>query len=177
LRIKDNPNHFIGVHGWIVPPKERNDFHLNQNKSRRPERGALLLYVGFGLALLALLAWTSIRTLRETPSREVGLDLPGYGWVTLTLTTDPFPPLPGGRVTLDLMVETSRGGGVDVGENLPYRFGMADSPQSLGEGQAVNGPRGYQAQVQFPTPGNYWLVYDLTGGHQARFSLYVKPAQ
>jgi hypothetical protein len=133
--------------------------------------------VGFGLALVALLAWTSIRTLREAPSREVGLELPGYGWVTLTLTTDPFPPLPGGGVTLDLMVATSRGSSVDVGGAIPYRFGMADSAQSLGEGQAVYAPGGYQAQVQFPAPGNYWLVYDLSGGHQARFSLYVKPAQ
>jgi hypothetical protein len=150
---------------------------LKHQTPRRPERGALILYVGFGLALLALLAWNSIRTLRETPSREVGLELPGYGWVTLTLTTEPFPPLPGGSVTLDLMVATSRGTGVNVGDSLPYRFGMADSAQSLGEGQAVNGARGYLTQVQFPTPGNYWLVYDLTGGHQARFSLYVKPAQ
>ena len=150
---------------------------MNHQKPRRPERGALLLYLGFGLALLALLVWASIRTLQETPSREVGLDLPGYGWVTLTLTTDPFPPLPGGNVTLDLMVATSSGGGVEVGDRLPYRFGMADSAQSLGEGQAISGPRGYLTQVQFPAPGNYWLVYDLTGGHQARFSLYVKPAQ
>lgn len=137
----------------------------------------MLLYLGFGLALLALLAWSSLRTLRETPSREVGLDLPGYGWVTLTLTTNPFPPLPGGSVTLDLMLATSSGGGVDVGDRLTYRFGMADSAQPLGEGQAAHGSSGYETQVQFPAPGNYWLVYDLTGGHQARFSLYVKPAQ
>ena len=150
---------------------------MNHEKSKRSQRGALLLYVGFGLALLALLAWTSLRTLQETPSREVGLDLPGYGWVTLTLSTDPFPPLPGGGVTLDLKVATSRGAGVDLGSTIPYRFGLADSPQSLGEGRAISAGSGYQTQVQFPAPGNYWLVYDLSGGHQARFSVYVKPAQ
>jgi len=150
---------------------------LNVDKPKRNQRGALLLYAGFGLALIALLVWTSIRTLQETPSREIGLDLPGYGWVSFTLTTDPFPPMPGGSVTLELKPQTSRGGGVDLGGAIPYRFGLAENSQKLGEGQALPDTSGYQAQVQFPAPGNYWLVYDLTGGHQARFSVYVKPAQ
>lgn len=149
---------------------------MNQNP-KRSRRGAVLLYAGFGLALLALLVWTSLRTLQETPSREVGLELPGYGWVSLTLTTDPFPPLPGGNIRLDLRVVTSQGGGVDLGGSIPYRFGMADNWQSLGEGRAVSSPSGYQTTVQFPAPGNYWLVYDLAKGYQARFSVYVKPAQ
>lgn len=150
---------------------------MNNAKPKRSQRPALLLYAGFGLALLALLAWSSLRTLQETPTREVGLDLPDYGWVTLTLTTNPFPPLPSGDVTLDLQVATSSGGGVDLGSAIPYRFGLADNPQSLGEGRAVTAASGYQTRVQFPAPGNYWLVYDLTSGHQARFSVYVKPAQ
>jgi hypothetical protein len=149
---------------------------MNQNP-KRSRRGAVLLYAGFGLALLALLVWTSLRTLQETPSREVGLELPGYGWVSLTLTTDPFPPLPGGNISLDLKVATNQGGGVDLGSSIPYRFGMADNWQSLGEGRAVSSAGGYQTTVQFPAPGNYWLVYDLAQGYKARFSVYVKPAQ
>jgi hypothetical protein len=97
--------------------------------------------------------------------------------VSLTLTTDPFPPLPGGNINLDLKVATNQGGGVDLGSSIPYRFGMADNWQSLGEGRAVSSAGGYQTTVQFPAPGNYWLVYDLAQGYKARFSVYVKPAQ
>ena len=150
---------------------------MTNQKPKQPRGGALFLYAGFGLVLLALVAWNSLRALQETPTREVGLDLPGYGWVTFTLSTEPFPPLPGGSVALDLRIATSRGGGVDLGRAIPYRFGMEDNWQSLGEGQAVSSASGYQTTVQFPAPGNYWLVYDLAEDYQARFSVYVKPAQ
>ncbi len=44
-----------------------------------------------------------------TPSRDVSLQLSGQGWVTFTLTTDPFPPLPTGLVVLTLEASNSTG--------------------------------------------------------------------
>jgi uncharacterized metal-binding protein len=47
--------------------------------------GTVWLYVSFTLMLATLLIWTSVRTLRETPSREVGLEIPDQGWITFKL--------------------------------------------------------------------------------------------
>ena len=137
------------------------------------------LYLLFGALIFGLLAWSSLRMLRETPKREVNLELPGSGWVTLSLTTDPFPPLPSGTVVLTFMGMNSRNVMVDLGASVPFSFGFKGSEASLGSTlatPAANGS-GYQAGVQFPTPGDYWISFDLGNGQVAAFQLYVEPAQ
>jgi len=137
------------------------------------------LYLLFGLLVLALLAWASLRTLRETPNREASVELPGKGWVTIRFQTEPFPPLPSGTVMLTFMPVNSRGVMVDLGQSLPYSIGARGSETPLQTGQALLDPSGmnYQAGVQFPVVGDYWLVLDLSSGKQVRFQLYVEPAQ
>lgn len=137
------------------------------------------VYLLFGILILVLLGWSTLRMLRETPKREVNLELPGAGWVTLSLTTDPFPPLPSGVVKISFMGMNSRNVMVDLGPSVPFTFGSLGSEASLGSGVASLNPggSGYQASVQFPTPGDYWIVFELGNGMVAQFQLYVEPAQ
>lgn len=136
-----------------------------------------LIYIGFAVFILAVLIFTTRRAYRETPSREVSLQLPGRGWVTFTLTTDPFPPLPTGPVNLTLTARTDNGVSVDLGGTLPYTFGIMDSPEGLDTGELLRSGAGYQTDLLFPTPGDYWLNFDLGGGNVAEFQIYVEPAQ
>jgi hypothetical protein len=140
--------------------------------------GTIWLYLSFTLLLAILLVWTSVRTLRETPSREVGLDVPDMGWVTLKLKTDPFPPITSGTVTVNLASSNSRGLSVDLGPKIPYTFGSKGSRSALGSGSAASiAEGGYQTGISFPTPGSYWLAFDVGGSKPAQFNLYVQPAQ
>lgn len=137
------------------------------------------LYITFGVIVLAMLVWSSLRTLRETPSRQVGLEVPGRGWLTVTLATNPFPPLPSGPVMVNVWAENSRGVMVDLGPSLPYQVGYAGEEEPFLTGSAAPNPSaaGYQDSVQFPAPGDYWLVFQLDGSAAARFQVYVEPAQ
>lgn len=126
-----------------------------------------------------MIVWGSLRTLRNSPEREVGLEVPNQGWVTFNLTTDPFPPIPSGTVQLILRTKNNQGAAVDLGPSLPFSFGSSGSEATLSSGAAVYfpGKSGYQIGVQFPTPGNYWLAFNVPGEQKARFQIYVKPAQ
>ncbi len=137
------------------------------------------LYVLFGTLVVGLLAWSSLRTLRESPSREVNLEVTGQGWVTLQLKTDPFPPLPGGTVLLTLASTNSGGALVNLGASIPFTFGMKNSSSPVGSGSASPDPQSgsYRANIQFPAPGDYWLSFTVGDSQPARFDLYVKPAQ
>ena len=117
--------------------------------------------------------------LRETPEREVNLELPGTGWVNLRLTTDPFPPLPSGTVILTLVGMNSQGLVLKLGESVPYTFSLQGSETNLGSGLATPSQdgSGYRASVQFPATGQYDVNFDLGGGAVARYQLYVEPAQ
>lgn len=68
---------------------------------------------------------------------------------------------------------------VALGQSLPYSCGYKGSETPVGSGQAVSEPMGmnYQAGVQFPGVGDYWVTLDVGGGKQARFQFYVEPAQ
>ena len=138
---------------------------------------SIWFYAVFGVLILALLVWTSLRTLQETPSREVSVQLPDQGWITFRLGTEPFPPLPTGIVTLNLAIVNNRGAPIDFGPSIPFVFGAMgiDTPQDGGE--VVWNGRAYQNGIQFPTAGDYWLYFDLGGGKQVDFQVYVKPAQ
>jgi hypothetical protein len=140
--------------------------------------GTIWLYISFTLLLAILLIWTSVRTLRETPSLEVGLDVPDRGWITLKLRTDPFPPITSGTVTVNLASSNSRGISVDLGPKIPFTFGSQGSQAALGNGSATSITDGsYQAGISFPVPGSYWLAFDVGGSRPAQFNLYVQPAQ
>ena len=135
------------------------------------------IYMVFAAMVFGVLVWTSLRVLRETPTREVTIELPDQGWVTLSLTTNPFPPLPTGIVAVSLRANNSRGVMVDLGEVLPYSFGAKGSEKVFEVGQAIRNGSAYQAGIVFPTPGDYWLIFDLDDEHKAEFQLYVEPAQ
>ena len=135
------------------------------------------IYAGFAVIVLITLIWTSQQALREMPTREVTLELPGQGWVTLSLTTNPYPPLPTGTVAVSLRASNSRGVMVDLGNALHYSFGAKGSEQAINSGEAIRNGSTYQAGVVFPTPGDYWLTLDLGDEHKAEFQLYVEPAQ
>ena len=144
------------------------------------KRGPLVwIYLGFGLIIITLLVWTTLSLLRETPKREASAELPGLGWVTVQFSTNPYPPLPSGIVTLSFMPTDSRNRMVNLGSAIPFSYGSLGSEIPLGSGQASLDPAGmfYQAGAQFPMVGDYWLVLDLGAGAQVRYQFYVEPAQ
>jgi hypothetical protein len=135
------------------------------------------IYIIFAVMVFGMLIWTSLQALRETPTREVSLELPAQGWVTLSLTTNPYPPLPTGTVAVSLRANNSRGVMIDLGKILPYTFGIKGSTEIFNQGEALRNGSTYQAGIVFPTPGDYWLIFDLGSGQKAEFQLYVEPAQ
>lgn len=149
---------------------------LEVRKKRSP---VLWLYLIFGLLIITIISWTTLRLLKDAPNREATVDLPGLGWVTVQFSTNPNPPLPTGIVTLRFMPTDSRNRMLDLGSSIPFSFGVLGSDTPVGSGQAAPDSTGmyYQAGVQFPMVGDYWLVLDLGAGKQVRYQLYVKPAQ
>ncbi|HEX6303264.1 MAG TPA: hypothetical protein VFZ76_03675 [Anaerolineales bacterium] len=139
----------------------------------------LWLYIFSGVAILGLIVWTSLRTLRDNPNREATVDLPGQGLVTVRFTTDPYPPLPSGTVILDFMAINSRRQMLNLGPALPYSYGSKGSETPIAAGQAILDEMGmsYQAGVQFSVVGDYWTILELDNGKQVRFQFYVEPAQ
>lgn len=131
----------------------------------------------FAVLVFGMLIWTSMQALRETPTREVSVEFPDHGWVTLSLTTNPYPPLPTGTVAVSLRANNSRGVMINLGEGLPYAFGAKGSTEVFDRGEALRNGATYQAGIIFPTPGDYWLNFDLGNGQKAEFQLYVEPAQ
>lgn len=139
----------------------------------------LWISLAFALITLGLLIWSSIRLLRETPTREVAVEIPGRGLITMRLTTDPFPPLPSGTVVVSLQARNNRGATVDIGPSVSFVLREPDNETILRRGVLTRDPGSgsYRAGVQFPTPGDYWLIFELESGQQARFQIYVEPAQ
>ncbi|GAB4577440.1 MAG: hypothetical protein Fur0022_01710 [Anaerolineales bacterium] len=148
------------------------------NEKPRRKFPIFLLYVAFALAILALLVWSFQRTLQENDTRQASVELPGRGLVTLSLSTDPYPPLPSGTVQLNVMGMNSRNVMVDLGPEIPFTFGPQGSDTPQGRGAATPlGDGGYQAGVQFVVPGTYWILFDLGNGSSVRFQVRVEPAQ
>lgn len=146
-------------------------------KRRSTTIPAWWLYIVFAVFILAVLIFTTRRAFRETPSRDVNLQLPGQGWVTFTLTTDPFPPLPTGLVVLTLEASKSTGISVDLGERIPYSFGVLGNEDILDNGVLTRSGAVYWVDVLFPTPGDYWMRFDLGSGNVVEYQIYVEPAQ
>jgi hypothetical protein len=148
---------------------------MSSNSDRRPY--LIWIYFLFGVCVLALLVWTSLRALQETPAREASVQLPDQGWVTFRLSTEPYPPLPTGIVTLKLEIINNRSATIDIGPSVPFTYGVRgnDAPKDGGKVE-WNGST-YQKEVKFPTSGNYWLTFDLGDDKQIDFQIYVKPAQ
>lgn len=153
--------------------------HHGEVVVRKKRSPVLWLYLIFGLLIVTILIWTTLRMLRDAPNREATVDLPGLGWVTIQFSTNPNPPLTTGIVTLRFMPTDSRNRMVDLGSSIPFSYGALGSDTPVGAGQAVSDSAGmyYQAGIQFPMVGDYWLVLDLGTGKQVRYQLYVKPAQ
>lgn len=156
----------------------RNKEQLVSVEVPRKRSPVVLIYLIFGLLIISLIAWTTLRMLRDTPNREATTDLPGLGWVTVQFSTNPNPPLPSGIVTLRFMPTDSRNRMVDLGSSIPFTYGVLSSETPVGSGQAALDSTGmyYQAGVQFPVVGDYWLVLDLGAGKQVRYQFYVEPA-
>lgn len=151
---------------------------MNARKANR-KPSLTWLYLISGLVIVGLLAWTSYRMLQETPAREASVEIPGQGWVTVEFSTSPFPPLTTGTVMLSFMPRNARGVMVDLGPGLPFTFGQRGSDTAIGSGQATLDSMGmyYQAGVQFPQVGDYWLELDVMDGQTVRFQFNVRPAQ
>lgn len=151
---------------------------MTPETTSRRELPTGLLYAIFAVLVLALLAWSFTRAMRANDTTQVSVEIPGQGFVAISLTTDPYPPLPSGTVELNLMGMNSRNVMVDLGSEVPFTFGPQGSENPQGSGAAVAlGDGNYRAGVVFSVPGTYWLLFDLGGGHSARFQVRVEPAQ
>lgn len=147
----------------------------NADSTRKPFH--LIIYILFGILLLSLIIWSSIRLLRETPKREVNLQLPDQGWVNFSFTTDPFPPLATGSVEFLMAAMNSNNMMVNFGQSLPFALGAKGTTTPLDTGLAQYGPTGYHGGIQFPAPGDYWVRFEVGSGNVVEFLIYVEPAQ
>ena len=147
----------------------------SKQKDKRVSPSQLWLYLVFGLLLLGWLAWGSLRVLRESPSRQVSLQVPGRGWLTLTLMTDPSPPRAGQQFEFNLRVDDPQHSGLSIANVLPYQIG-AQGGQTLVDGitRFDQDADRYYGQAQFSEPGNYWLDFNV-GQQTAHFQLYIEP--
>lgn len=146
-------------------------------KSKQSKIPLGLLYVLFGIGIVAALVWTSLRAMRETPTREVTLELPGQGWVTFSLTTAPYPPITGEMVSLILTARNRNGVALDLGSEIPFDYGIKGDDTPLGSGDSLEAGARYQAGILFPEPGGYWLAYDIGIDNPVTFQIYVEPGQ
>ncbi|HUF39381.1 MAG TPA: hypothetical protein VMN57_12725 [Anaerolineales bacterium] len=150
------------------------------NELKKPERDfpVVYVYVVSAIVILGLLVWSFVRSMEENDTRQASVEMPGQGFVTISFSTDPYPPLPSGTVQLNLMGMNSRNLMVDLGPEIPFTFGPVGSESPQGRGSAAPlGDGNYQADVQFIVPGTYWLLFDLGSGRTVRFQIRVEPAQ
>ena len=148
---------------------------MEENPSRS-RLSARWLYPLFGLLVLALIVWSSQRVLRETPSRQVGVEIPGQGYVQLVLFADPFPPRAGAMTELRLFPESERGVPLGLGPELPFQVSLGGDAVAGLEGVFVENPagNGYLAAVPFPAPGEYRLAITISPEAAASFTLQVE---
>ena len=136
------------------------------------------IYVFSAILILGLLIWSFVGAMEENDTTQASVELPGQGFVTISLTTDPYPPLPSGTVVLNVMGTNKRNLMVDLGPEIPYAYGPVGSDTPQGSGTiAPLGDGNYQGGIQFGVPGTYWLLFDLGGGSSVRFQFRVEPAQ
>ena len=143
-------------------------------KNKRSKIPLVLFYILFGIGILAALVWTSLSALRETPTREVTLELPGQGWVTFSLTTLPYPPVAGETVSLELIARNRTGVVNNLGDEIPFDYGIKGDETPLGAGDALVVGSRYHAGILFPEPGSYWLTFDIGDNNLITFQIYIE---
>jgi hypothetical protein len=137
------------------------------------------LYLVSGVVIVGLLVWTSLRMLQETPVREASVEVPGEGWVTVRFSTSPFPPVADELVIISFVPLNTRGVMVDLGTEIPFSFGQRGSETTVGFGQATidQMEMAYQAIVEFPVSGGYWLELDVGSGQNVVFQINVRRSE
>ena len=153
-----------------------------ETEQKRRFRLEWLIYILAAAGLLGLLIWSTRGELSRNPSRDAVADLGSNGLITIRFSTNPYPPLPTGTVTLNFMPMNSRGRPVAI-DSLTFEYGLAGSDQPFGSGQAqaMSDNSGmFMAGAQFPTVGDWWLRARVGIGDaqdEVRFTFYVEPAQ
>lgn len=146
-------------------------------KNKKSKVSPVWFAVIFAIAVIAMLVWTSLRAVRETPTRQVTKELPGQGWVTFNLTTNPYPPFAAEQISFVLTPMNRNNVALDFGQELLFSYGEKSSDTPIGDGLAIKAGSRYQARVQFPASGNYWLKYELGDGTLIEFQLFIQPSE
>jgi hypothetical protein len=141
----------------------------------RPGTKLILLVVS--LVVIAT-GWVLFQQLKESPTRQAGVDLAPYGIVTVQLTTDPFPPPPTGAVQMTLRLQAPGGRMIRV-DRVSYTYGPADGEDVFeGEAQPV-AMETFQGPLSFTSVGDWWvkvrLEYQGASG-EIQFTVPVRPA-
>lgn len=141
-----------------------------------------IIFIMMAVGLIALLISSTRAELARNPSRQAMADMGQYGFVTVSLETDPFPARPTGTVGLNFTLTNSRNVRF-VPDSFSYEYGLAgnDQPVGLGTAQPMSDGSGMlMAGEQFPYAGTWWLrVYISKDGYQddVQFTIDVRPAQ
>lgn len=78
---------------------------------------------------------------------------------------------------MNLAIVNNSGAPRDFEPSIPFVFGAKGNGSPQDSGEVVWNGSTYQSGIQFPTPGDYWLKFNLGGGNQVDFQIYVEPAQ
>jgi hypothetical protein len=146
-------------------------------KNKKFKVSAVWFAMIFALVVVIMLVWTSITAMRETPTRQVTKELPGQGWVTFRLTTNPYPPQAMETIYFELVAMNRNNVALSLGEELPYTFGEKGSETPLGDGLASKDRSRYLINAQFSNPGDYWMSFDLGNGNVIEFQIYINSAE
>jgi hypothetical protein len=152
---------------------------MSNTKSIRYE---WIIIVLMAAGLIALLISSTRAELARNPSRQAMADMDQYGFVTVSLETDPFPARPTGTVGLKFTLMNSRNVRF-VPDSFSYEYGLEGNDQPVGFGTATpmsDGSGMLMAGEQFPYAGKWWLrVYISKDGYQddVQFTIDVSPAQ
>lgn len=151
-------------------------------KETRRFRVGWLVYLLVAIGFISLLVKVTRDELARNPEREAAADLGSQGFVTIRFSSDPYPPLPSGTVTLKFTPMNARGVTIPI-DSLTYEYGLAGSDQVLGSGTAqpmADNSGVLMAGAQFSSPGNWWLRATVALGNsqgEVLFTFYVEPAQ
>jgi hypothetical protein len=177
----DSPDGSSYISNWLTdfgrkPGFAWVPFNIMNMENNKGKSQLFWLYLISGVVIVGLLIWTSLRMLQETPVREASVEIPGEGWVTVRFSTSPFPPVAREPVQVSIIPLNTRGIMADLGAELPYSFGHQGSENPVMLGQATIDPMGmaYQAIVEFPVTGGYWLELDVSGSQKVVFQINVR---
>ena len=158
---------------------------MNQGNSHRQSRRinpSWIIYGITGIGIIGLLLWSMLSEIGMNPAREASEDLGPSGFITVKFTTNPYPPLPTGNITLSFMPMNSRRQPVNL-DALTYEYGLKGSERVIGSAKAEimsDGSGMYMGKANFPSIGDWWVRVKITrGNNQAylQFTFYVKPPQ